>query len=340
MLQLSDIFGQTSAIGTLLRAIATDRLPHGLVFAGPVGVGKGTTARALAGLFLCDRPQGDAACGECPGCIGMQSGNHPDYHVIYRELIRYHDKGGKSKGIDLSINVIRPELIDPANRKSTLGRGKVFVVEEAETMNPAAQNSLLKTLEEPAGRTIIILLTDQPEGLLQTVRSRCQMIRFAALDRKLVTSELARRGVDPAVAEEAATWSAGSLGAALKLIEDGVAAPARELTGKIDGLLAGRPAADLPDWLKKAAEAYADKQIERDELASKDAATRAGLTLYLRLAAQRFRAELTREDDPDRLERACAAIDAIAQAERYLDANVNVSIALQNLSAVLGEVLV
>ena len=197
-----------------------------------------------------------------------------------------------------------------------------------------------KTLEEPAGRTIIILLTDQPESLLATIRSRCQMIRFAALDRKLVTSELGRRGIDPATADEAAGWTEGSLGAAIKLIEDGVAEPARELAGKIDALLVGRAPGDLPDWLKKAAEAYADKQLERDELASKDAATRTGLALYMKLAAQRLRATLKREEDPDRLEQACAAIDAIALAEKYLDANVNVSIALQNLSAQLGDALV
>ncbi len=340
MLQLSNILGQGAAIDTVLRAYRIDRLPHGLIFAGPVGVGKGTAARALAGLFLCEHPAGEAACGACASCLGIQAGNHPDYHVIFRELIRYHDKGGKSKGIDLSIHVIRPELIEPANRKSTMGRGKVFIVEEAETMNAAAQNAMLKTLEEPAGRTLIILLTDQPESLLQTVRSRCQMIRFAALAPALVRGELTRRGIDPATAEEAANWTEGSLGGALKLIEDGVAAPARELAARIDALRSGQPAADLPEWLKKASEAYAEKQLERDELASKDAAARAGLTLYLKLAAQRFRAALADDSDPDRVEQSCAAIDAIALAEKYLDANVNVSLALQNLSAMLAEALV
>ena len=81
----------------------------------------------------------------------MDAGNHPDFHVITRELIRYHDKTGKIKGIDLSIDVIRAELVEPAGRKPVMGRGKVFVVEQAELMNPLAQNALLKTLEEPPG---------------------------------------------------------------------------------------------------------------------------------------------------------------------------------------------
>src|SRR5262245_32280083 len=114
MILLSDIFGQYEAIDRLLRAWKADRLPHALIFAGPVGVGKGTTARAVAALFLCEKPEGDEPCKKCDSCRVFDSGNHPDFHVITKELIRYHDKTGKSKGIDLSINVIRPELIDPA----------------------------------------------------------------------------------------------------------------------------------------------------------------------------------------------------------------------------------
>src|SRR5439155_23785955 len=111
----------------------------------------------------------------------FDAGNHPDYHVITKELIRYHDKTGKSKGIDLSIKVIRPELVDAAGRKAAMGRGKVFVIEQAELLNTQAQNAMLKTLEEPLGRTLIILLTDQPDVLLPTIRSRCQLLRFSPL---------------------------------------------------------------------------------------------------------------------------------------------------------------
>ena len=107
----SQIFGQKNAIDWLLRAYAAGRLPHGLIFAGPTGVGKATVAAALAKLFLCHNPKGNKPCDRCESCQIFEAGNHPDYHVITRELIRYHDKTGKSKGIDLSIHVIRPELI-------------------------------------------------------------------------------------------------------------------------------------------------------------------------------------------------------------------------------------
>ena len=335
MISFSDIIGQDSAIEWLKSAYLADRLPHGLIFAGPAGVGKATTARALGALFLCQRPSQTTPCGACDSCRVVESGNHPDYHVITKELIRYHDKTGKSKGIDLSIHVIRPEVIDPAGRKAAMGCGKVFLIEQAELMNPQAQNALLKTMEEPAGRTLIVLLTDQPGSLLPTIRSRCQVVRFSALSEGFVGKALRGRGIEAKVADRAAELSRGSLGMALKWIEDGVIEPAEELAGHIDAAFAGRPQADLPGWFKKAAEDYAQKQLDRDELASKDQATREGLTLYLTVAGERFRRRLSEAAAPAELERACAAIDAIARAETYLDANVNTVIALQQLSIAL-----
>ena len=337
MTMLSDILGQTPAIQWLERAYLAERLPHGMIFAGPVGVGKATTARALAALFLCEKPKDTTPCGKCESCRVFQANTHPDYHVITKELIRFHDRTGKSKGIDLSIHVLRPELIEPAGRKAVMGRGKVFVVEQAELMNPQAQNALLKTLEEPAGRTLIILLTDQPGGMLPTIRSRCQTVRFAALDEGTARKELERRGIDARQAAEAAALARGSLGVALKWIEDGVVDPARQLVGHVDAAFGGRPPDDLPGWFRKAADSYAEKQLARDELASKDQATREGLTLYLTIAGDRVRRKLAEHDDPAELERACAAIDAIARAETYLDANVNTAVVLQQLALSLEK---
>ncbi|MGH7214596.1 MAG: hypothetical protein ACREIT_07525 [Tepidisphaeraceae bacterium] len=338
-----DIFDQDAAIDPLRRAYLAERLPHGLIFAGAVGVGKATTARALAALFLCEKPKDAAPCGKCDACRLMSADpcSHPDYHVITKELIRYHDKTGKSKGIDLSIHVIRPELIDPAGRKPSMGRGKVFVIEQAELMNAAAQNAMLKTLEEPLGRTLIVLLTDQPHALLPTIRSRCQMVRFGALDPVNVMKELARRGFDKRDAQDAADFAEGSLGVAIRWLEDDVVAPARELSKMIEELSAGnpKPAGELPEWLKKAAEAYATKQLERDELGSKDAATREGYAVYLRLAGARLRRELAETEDPDVLERLCAGIDALARAEEYFDSNVTVSLVLQQLALTLEREL-
>src|SRR5215207_3525843 len=107
-----DILGQDDAIETISRAYASDRLPHGLIFAGPVGVGKATTARALAMLFLCDKPKGVEPCGKCDSCNLMAAEpepTHPDYHLVYRQLIRLEKD--KSKAIDLPVAVIRDYLV-------------------------------------------------------------------------------------------------------------------------------------------------------------------------------------------------------------------------------------
>jgi hypothetical protein len=110
------------------------------------------------------------------------------------------------------------------------------------------------------------------------------------------------------------------------------------LIKQLDALLAGRGGAgggDLADWFKKAADAYAEHQLKRDKLASKDQATREGLSMYLKIAANRFRQRLATVTDPDELEAACAAIDAIVRAENYLDSNVNVALTFQQLAATL-----
>jgi DNA polymerase III delta' subunit len=335
MICFDDIFSQDAAVDFLRRAYQADRLPHGLIFAGPVGVGKATTARALGALLLCEKPKDTTPCGKCASCIAFEASTHPDYHLVTKELIRYHDKTGKSKGIDLSIHVLRPAVIEPAGRKPVMGRAKIFVIEQAELMNPQAQNALLKTLEEPHGRTAIILITDSPGWLLPTIRSRCQMLRFAPLPQDVVRKQLESRGIDRASAQQASTLTHGSLGVALKWIEDGVIEPATDLSNQIDAAFEGKPPADLPAFLKNAAEAYAKKQLERDELSSKDQATREALTLYFMIAADRARQRLATQSQPGELERACGVIDSIARAENYLDSNVNTALVLQQLAVAL-----
>jgi hypothetical protein len=159
------------------------------------------------------------------------------------------------------------------------------------------------------------------------------------LDEAVVRRELEKRKIDKKTAADAAALSGGSLGLALRWIEDGVVDAARELTVQIDDLLHGNPPDNLPQWLDAAAKAYAEKQLERDELSSKDQATREGLTLYLHIAATRFRKRLAETSDSDDLDRACTAIDAVVRAEEYLNANVNVALTLQQLAVTLERTL-
>ena len=316
----SDILGQSVPLDRLRAALAHGRLPHGLLFVGPSGVGKFTAAVALAKVFL---------GGTADVAHRIDANAHPDFHAVTRQLIRFHDKGGKSKAIAFSKEVVAEEIVRPAAHHSVEGAGKVFVIEEAETMNASAQNALLKTLEEPAGRTLLVLLTDQAEGLLPTIRSRCQTFRFAPLAAEQAVRVLEMRGVGTAEAEAAVTLAGGSPGRALRFIEDGVVRRAGELAG----LLSGK--GDLAAWMKESAEAYASKQFERDPLGSKDAFTRAGYTLYLSLAGDLLRRRLREGDDAERLERLCTKIDAVARADLYLSANANVALTMQQLAMAL-----
>ncbi len=335
MADLKDILGQSAAVSVLTSAAGADRLPHALLFAGPAGVGKGTTAAALGRLFLCERPKSGPpdSCGACASCKLMDGGTHPDYHVVYRQLIRALGKDSVAR--DISIHVIREFLLAPASRSTALGRGKIFVVEEAERMTTEAQNGLLKMLEEPPGRALMILLTETPGALLPTIRSRCQLVRFAPLSREFVERALSQRGVGAEAAAAAVGLSEGSLGAALRYVEDGLLPIAKELDQRITAALTGKSSGDLAKFLKVSGEALMEKQIERDPDGSKDQATRESLTLLFRLGSGTCRRYLRLARTGAGLEKLCAAIDHLTAAERNVDANVNVSLALQQLAAEL-----
>jgi DNA polymerase-3 subunit delta' len=330
----SDIFGQGQAVSAIQRAFRSGRLPHGLLFAGPSGVGKQTTAGVLARLALCENPRDAEPCNACQACTLVSAGTHPDLHVVYRQLVRLENADAKAR--DLTVQVIRDHLVAPANLKSSLGRGKAFIVHEADSMNVAAQNALLKTLEEPSGPTVIVLLTDSLEALLPTIRSRCQVVRFAPLDPAIVQRELTARGHDASLAREAAALADGSLGLALHWIEDGVIVRARELLERIDEVWAAKTSSSwIGDFLKSAGEAYADRALERDPKASKDQATREGYAVYLRILAQHFRMKLRDGGDADTLDRACRAIEAVRASEQYIDTNVNAQLVFLQLASAL-----
>jgi len=333
-----EIFAQDAAIDSLRAAVLADRLPHGLIFAGPVGVGKATTARALARLFLCEKPKGDQPCGTCEGCRGMAADVHPDFHLIYRQLARVEKKEAAAR--DLSVKVVREYLIAPANHKSVMNRGKVFLIKEAETMSTEAQNALLKTLEEPPGRSLLILLTSMPNVLLPTIRSRCQLLKFAALPQQVVTEQLQKRGINAVDAADAALITEGSLGLSINWLNDGIIEAARDFAGRLDHF-SPAAAAELPDWLKKFAESYVARQQGRDENISKDVASREGLTIILTAAANHLRRSLaSASGDRSRLESLCESIEAAVATERYLDANVSVALALEQFSSTLSATLV
>ncbi|HEY4128377.1 MAG TPA: DNA polymerase III subunit delta' [Gammaproteobacteria bacterium] len=169
---------QMEAWHTLSERLAAGRLAHGLLITGQGGLGKGLFATAFARLALCRQPREGRACGACHGCAQFAAGSHPDYrYVSFEERDGKAGEEGQLKQ-NISVGQIRELIVDLQLRSHQGGR-KVSVIEPAEGMNPAAANSLLKTLEEPPADTLILLVSSAPGLLPATIRSRCQSVAIS-----------------------------------------------------------------------------------------------------------------------------------------------------------------
>jgi DNA polymerase-3 subunit delta' len=250
-MSFKEIFCQDKAIATLQRAFLSGRWAHAYIFAGREGVGKFKTAHEWAKLLLCENPKwtnheltridtnrrknyesvkirGNScqktnfaySCGSCRSCQLLEAGSHPDFEHIYKELVEFTKEGkGRKTPVDLPIDVIREFLIEKVSTKPTLSQRKVFVVSEAEKLNSASQNALLKVLEEPPAYCCIILLCTRLERLLPTTKSRCQIIRFGPIDEDKIIKKLKEMGLTDEKAQYFARLSAGSLGTACQWAE-------------------------------------------------------------------------------------------------------------------------
>ena len=135
---------------------------HAYLLHGPQGIGKRALAERLMALLLCQRPADGHACGGCKSCMLLAAGSHPDNFVLEPEEA---DKG-------IKVDQVR-ELVGFVVQTAQLGGRKVVLIEPVEAMNINAANALLKSLEEPSGNTVLLLVSHQPSRLLATVKSRC-----------------------------------------------------------------------------------------------------------------------------------------------------------------------
>ncbi|MBM3110970.1 DNA polymerase III subunit delta' [Pseudomonas sp. P66] len=135
---------------------------HAYLLHGPQGIGKRALAERLMALLLCQRPAGLEACGQCKSCLLLAAGSHPDNYVLQPEEA---DK-------PIKVDQVR-DLVSFVVQTAQLGGRKVVLIEPVEAMNINAANALLKSLEEPSGNTILLLVSHQPSRLLPTIKSRC-----------------------------------------------------------------------------------------------------------------------------------------------------------------------
>ena len=157
-----------------MQRLEQDRLPHALMLVGPAACGKSTLADAMVARLLCTECQA-YACGRCRSCQLLAGGAHPDFFDIHPEEDSKVIKVDQVRG-----------LIGKLNLTTSVSRRKIAYVHPAETMNGAAANALLKSLEEPAGDAVLILVSDNPGNLPVTIRSRCQSISIAQPDSGVV----------------------------------------------------------------------------------------------------------------------------------------------------------
>jgi DNA polymerase-3 subunit delta' len=206
-----EILGQDWVVSHLKTAMGAGRLSHAYLFLGPAGVGKAATARALAAALNCAQPAADGdACGTCPSCRRMNAGTHPDFLVI----------GPEGSQAQIKIEQIR-ELRRLTGYPPLGGGWRVVLIKPAEALsalNTAAANALLKTLEEPPPRHLLVLTARGEADLLPTIVSRCHKLAFAPLPTALIIRELeSRRALATPQAALVAALSGGSLGRALTL---------------------------------------------------------------------------------------------------------------------------
>jgi len=369
-MSIKEIFCQDKAVRILQCALGADKVAHGYIFAGIDGVGRFKTAGEWARILLCesrieeemdsrlrgnDKGGGNVkgagrffdSCGSCKSCTAFESGSHPDFQHVYKELIRFTREGKDRKTpVDLPIDVIREFLIEKVSARPILSDSKVYVVSEAEKLNRSSQNALLKVLEEPPEYCFIILLCSRLEKLLPTTKSRCQVVRFGAIDLYRIVDRLKSLGTNEKEALYWAGFSQGSLGTAIKWAglnpDDGsVYGFKRELVGRLARYDIA-DALEFAQWIWQQSKTIADTLADRQKATSKTDINRSVQKCLIQMIALAFSDSMklnasvkegfVNSDQPEQISRLAARFTCRQAARqvsnayksmRWIDSNVN-----------------
>lgn len=206
MAGFSEIIGHEQIIENLKNAICYEKISHAYIFNGPDLSGKKMLAEAFAMALQCEKEQ-SFGCMECHSCKQAISHNHPD--IIYVS----HEKPNT-----IGVDDIRTQVNSDIGIKPYSSKYKIYIIDEAEKMNPQAQNALLKTIEEPPSYGILMLLTTNADGFLQTILSRCITLNLRGVKTEVIKKHLMTHYQKPDyLADICATFSQGNVGKAIQL---------------------------------------------------------------------------------------------------------------------------
>lgn len=222
------LIGHEWAAGLLQSSIDSQKLSHAYVFSGPAGIGKSYLAHHFVMALCCETPPprvegqlGFRFCRTCRACRMIREDKFPDVTVVGLDWQARMEGSTGSSGANanLKIDTIRAIQLE-ISRAPSEAPWRVFIVEDAATMQPAAANAFLKTLEEPPARAIIILISDSDRSLLPTIISRCQVFELRSVPTAAVEAALLERGAEPQPARTLAALSVGRPGFALRAFYD------------------------------------------------------------------------------------------------------------------------
>lgn len=262
MISFDDIIGQAGAKSHLLAAVRDNKISHAYIFSGEDGSGKMMLAERFAATLQCDNPV-DGPCCMCINCMQSESHNHPD--IIYIT----HEKK------NIVVDDIRNQLINDIAIKPYSGRYKIYIIDEAEKMNEAAQNALLKTLEEPPEYAVIILLATNTGAFLQTILSRCVVLELKPIKTELISDYLMQKYHLPDyVARLCASFSCGCIGKAIRYATDETFIQNRDRVIKLVENAHSMSAIEISDVItalsEKDKQAYTDDYFDLLELWFRD----------------------------------------------------------------------
>ncbi len=253
--------GQHHVVGELAEAAAGHGMSQSWLITGPAGSGRSVVALAFAAALQCETHTG---CGHCSGCVAVLARVHADLVVLSPE------------GLSIGIGEAK-ELVRKASSLPTVGHWRILIIEDADRFTEDAENTFLKTLEEPPERTVILLCAPSPADMLLTTASRCRKINLRLPSSADLTHALVAEGIDPAIAAFAARASQGHLGRARRLATDEAARSRRADVLRLPTRLGG-----VADALAAAADLYeAAAEESGASFAERDLEERASLEATL-----------------------------------------------------------